>query len=206
MNRKLLLALGALIPAAIAAAPGEASAQDIIWHVDMARALGSGCSSTAGDTEFIAFGNDVAVLFSAFGLNLPAPNNGLKNCSVRIPVTIREGFYAADLIQTLTFGYNKSFGASGSITTLASFFNRPVASFNVPIPVGFPLMNPADVRTRSTPIVVFDTCAGSLSGLYRSDLAVAASTGGGNGFINLATQGLDIRYQITIPIFLCPLP
>lgn len=197
MNRKLISALAVSIPAAAAVAPRPASAQAIIWHVDNALALGSGCSSTAGDTEFIAAGNDVVVLFQ----NL----DGNKNCSVRIPATVREGFYLAELTQTIIYGYHKSSNASGAITALASIFNNPVASFNIPIPVGPPNDVPVATRTRVTPILVVDACAGSLTGLYRSDLATTTAAPP-NGFILLTLEGLALRYQITLAVSLCPLP
>lgn len=179
-----------------------ASAQNaIIWEDFNGVAIGTGCKSfgPATDTAILAAGNDLAIIFSNLGVTGP---NQLKNCSARVPAIVQQGFYLAQLQQTITYGVVKSFGTTGKITALASFFNQPVSSFSVNVPIAA-LNNPAVTQTKVDPIQVVSGCAGVLRGLFRSDLAVGAQ---GSGPITLTTQGLDLRYDIVLAFFECPLP
>jgi hypothetical protein len=209
MMRKLpFLFAAASMSLGLAVAPKTASAQDIIWGVGGALALGTGCSSTFGDTQFIAFGNDVAVLFSRFGVELPAggPSNSLsqlKNCNVRIPATIRSGIMISKLMQRITFGVNKSANTSGKITSNASFFGLPVASFSVPVPFGA-INEPALTQTKETPFLVNAACSNVATGLYRTDMAVGGNRAGAGESLILAMQGLDLRYDVLLTIIACP--
>ena len=177
------------------------AANAVIWEDWNGVAIGTGCKSfgPATDTAILAAGNDLAIIFSNLGVTGP---NQLKNCSARVPATIQQGFYLGQLEQTITYGVVKGFGTTGKITTLASFFNQPVSSFTVNVP-GLPMNNPAVTQTQVDPLVVVSGCAGSLRGLFRSDIAVGAQ---GNGQIILTTQGLDLRYDVVFAIQLCPLP
>lgn len=208
MGKMRFLFAAASIPAAVAAAPQTASAQDIVWGVGGALALGTGCSSSAGDTQFIAFGNDVAVLFSRFGVELPAggPSTSLsqlKNCNVRIPATIKSGLMISQLTQRITYGVNKSANTSGKITSTASFFNLPVAQFSVNIPFGA-INEPALTQTKTTPFLVASACSAVATGLYRTDMAVGGNRAGGGESLILAMQGLDLRYDVLVTIIPCP--
>ncbi len=192
------------IAAAVALVGGveTASAQNaIIWEDYNGVAIGTGCKSfgPGTDTAILAAGNDLAIIFSNLGVVGP---NQLKNCSARVPATIQQGFYLAQLKQTITYGVVKGFGTTGKITTLASFFNQPVSSFSVNIP-GIPMNNPAVTQTQVDGIAVISGCAGALRGLFRSDIAVGSQ---GAGQIILTTQGLDLRYDIVFAINLCPFP
>ena len=213
MKFQIIIAAAA-IPVAIVAAEGmaEAQAPAIVWDTDNALALGTGCSSRAGDAAFISSGNSVAVLFSKLGVDLPAGGTsnaltGLKSCSVRIPATLRKGFYFSELIQTITYGVNKSYDSSGTITSLASFFNKPVASFTVNVPRGVK-SSPAIPTSKTNAFLVNASCFSGydLKGLYRGDLSVAGTRASKNESIILTTEGLDLRYEITCPIRLCAEP
>ncbi|HRI63661.1 MAG TPA: hypothetical protein PK156_05470 [Polyangium sp.] len=179
-----------------------ASAQDaIFWEDYNGVAIGTGCKSFGAgtDTAILAAGNDLAIIFSNLGVTGP---NQLKNCSARVPAVVRQGYYLGQLQQTITYGVVKGFGTTGKITALASFFNQPVSSFSVNVPIGA-INNPAVTQTKVDVIPVVSGCGGELRGLFRSDLAVGAQ---GAGAITLTTQGLDLRYDIVLAFFVCPLP
>jgi hypothetical protein len=204
MNKTTMTTIAAGIAAAIVTVGGAetANAQNaIIWEDWNGVAIGTGCKSfgAGADTAILAAGNDLAIIFSNLGVTGP---NQLKNCSARVPAVVQQGFYLAKLQQTITYGVVKTFGTTGKITALASFFNQPVSSFSVNVPV-FAMNNPAITQTKVDPITVVSGCGGILRGLFRSDLAVGAQ---GNGQITLTTQGLDLRYDIVLAFFLCPLP
>lgn len=213
MRKTWLFATVVAATATIAGARVAEAQQAVIWDTGGAVAFGSGCRSVGPNpnTVFVSFGNDAAVLFSAFGVNLPAGSANmalaeLKNCEIRIPATLREGFYFSELIQTITYGVNKSANSSGKITTNSSFFNLPVASFTVNVPLGA-INNPAVTESQTNPFLVTAACGGApLSGLFRSGMAVSGSRSSPGQTLILAAQGLDLRYQITIPIVLCPFP
>jgi len=204
MNKTTKTTMAAGIAAAIATFGGAeiANAQNaIIWEDYNGVAIGTGCKSFGAntDTAIIAAGNDLAIIFSNLGVTGP---NQLKNCSARVPAIVQQGFYLAQLQQTITYGVVKTFGTTGKITTLASFFNQPVSSFSVTVPV-VAMNNPAVTQTKLDPIAVVSGCGGILRGLFRSDIAVGSQ---GAGQITLTTQGLDLRYDIVLAFHLCPLP
>lgn len=214
MSRKAwFVASVAAATAAIAGARVAEAQSAVVWNIGGAAALGSGCNSTGPNpnTVFVAFGNDVAVLFSTFGVDLPAGGTDarladLKSCQIRIPATLREGFYFSQLKQTLTYGVVKSANSTGKISANSTFFNQPVAGFTVNLPSGA-ANNPAITQSKTTPFLVTSACGGTpLSGLFRSDLAVSATRANAGQSVIVATQGFDLRYEITIPILLCPPP
>jgi hypothetical protein len=208
MRTSQFLFAAALIPAALAVAPRTASAQDVVWGVGSALALGTGCSSSAGDTQFIAFGNDVAVLFSRFGVELPAGGfspvlSQLKNCNVRIPATIKSGVMLSQLTQRITFGVNKSGNSSGKITSTAQFFGLPVAQFSVNVPFGA-INEPALTQLKTTPFIVASACNNTAFGLYKTDMAVSGNRSSSGESLLLAMQGLDLRYDVLLTFVPCP--
>lgn len=208
MRSRQFLFAAALIPAAALVAPRTASAQqEIIWDASGAIALGSGCSSAAGDTAFISAGNDMAVLFSRFGVDLPVGGfntslSDLRNCNVRIPATIKGGFKITELTQMITFGVNKSANTSGKITTQSSFFTLPVASFSVSVPFGA-RQDPAVSQTKTNQFFVTTACGHDVSGLYLSNMAVSGNRSSAGETLILAMQGLDLRYDIILQLFPC---
>lgn len=213
MKRRILFsfALASAIPVAIAATATPAQAQPAIeWYPSSGLALGTGCSSIWGDTALISFGNSVAVLFSKFGVDLPAggPNTALadlKNCSIRIPAKLRKGFYFSELVQTVTYGVNKSANTYAKIATNSNFYGAPI-NFTVLEPLGVKNV-PLATHTKTTPFLVLAACAGKdLNGLYLSDMAVTGNRNSKYESIILGVQGLDLRYDITIPILLCSFP
>lgn len=206
-SARFLLAAG-LVPAAVAAAaPAAVQAQEITWRDDKAVALGTGCSSLYGDTVFISAGNDVAVLFSRFGVELPAGGantslSDLKSCLVRIPATIQGGFKITELTQMITYGVNKSGNTSGEITTASTFFNLPVAKFNVHVPFGA-RQDPTVSQSTVTPFLVATACSKTVNGLYQSNMAVSGNRSNAGESLILAMQGLDLRYDVLLELIPC---
>lgn len=192
-----------LISAAIAAAARPAGAQ-VDWHVAGVELEGSGCPPDSFD--FVAFGNDASVLFRAFEVSLQGQGDGLtasKRCSVSIPATLKKGFRATAVSETLTYGVVKSDRSSGRIGLFSTLFGAPVDGFFVKIPSGA-LIEPGLTSTRTT-LVHAGSCNGSsVSGLYESDLEVTARRLDKSAFIVLTMQGLDIHYDLELDVERCP--
>lgn len=202
MKKAVMLGVFAAGVVAMGSSENAYAQNAVIWEDWNGVAIGTGCKSfgPTTDTAIIAAGNDLAIIFSNLGVTGPGQ---LKNCSARVPATVRQGFYLGELQQTLTYGVVKGAGTTGRITALASFFNQSVSSFSVNVP-SIAMNNPAVTQTHSDMIPVVSGCAGSLRGLFRSDLAVGSSVNPGQ--ITLTTQGLDLRYDVAFAFFLCPLP
>src|SRR6266568_2739044 len=104
MIRSSFLAATLMFIGVVAGARTSAAANPtpaIIWDADHGIARGSGCDDRRGDTSFITSGNDMAVLFTRFGVNFQPDDGGPKSdnkaCNVRVPVLIRNGNYGAQL-------------------------------------------------------------------------------------------------------------
>ena len=205
MKSRLLIIAAAAIPVTLAAASGTAQAQsnELVWRPELAVANGNGCflRNGQGDTVVIAFGENVSVLFNEMAVDLPAgdPNPrlaDLKNCSVRIPVTIPQGYYIYELTQTLTYGVNKTHGSSGKITTLDSILDSSVGGFSVSIPRGAS-QEPAFPRTGPPRQVRVEACgASSRSGFYRTDVATSGQRDSSSETFILRAEGVDLHYDI----------
>jgi hypothetical protein len=207
MIRKAFFA-ATLVSIGVFAGARTSAAQDITWNTITALALGSSCSSTAGDTGFIANGDDLSVLFSAFAVSMqPHDSTGvsaIRNCKVAVAATLPRGFYVGKLEQTITYGVVKSSNTSGKITAIDTFFGHPVADFTVDIPFGT-MNDPAVTQTKTTTITTVSACNGTeLDGLYTSDIAMGVTRSTVAENLTLGTQGLDVRYDITVPGFMCP--
>ena len=210
MKSRLLIIAAAAIPVTLAAASGTAQAQsnELIWRPELAVANGSGCrlQNGVGDPVVVAFGSTVSVLFglmgvdSLMGVDLPAggPNQRLadiKNCSVRIPVTIPRGYYIVELTQTLTYGVNKTHGSSGKITTLDSILDSSVGSLSVAIPRGS-IQQPALTESKTRYLRIEACGASSRSGFYRTDVATSGQRDSSRETFILRAEGVDIHYDI----------
>ena len=204
MKSRLLIIAAAAIPVTLAAASGTAQAQsnELVWRPELAVANGSGCrlQNGIGDPLVVAFGNTVSVLFHQMGVDLPAggPDPRLadiKNCSVRIPVTIPQGYYLAELTQTLTYGVNKTGGSSGRITTLDSLLDSSVGSLSVSIPRGS-IQQPALTESKTRYLRIEACGASSRSGFYRTDVATSGQRDSTRETFILAAEGTDLHYDI----------
>lgn len=193
-------AAGAL--AAIAAlGPATASAQEIVFDVGQALALGTACSSAAGDTQFLAFGNDIAVVFGRLGIQLPA-NGGnpafsdLASCGVRIPMTVKPGFRIAQLIQRLSYSVGKSANTTAKITLGARMLGLPQMSTTVDLPFGA-MRATADAKLAEP--FLGTACQGGQSGLYTIDVAASGNRASRNEALLVRVNRLFDITVTTVP-------
>ena len=210
-NQLLLGILAAAAAALLGVQGAQAQVPGITWNTDNATALGTGCNSRGPnpDVRFITSGPDMSVLFSAFEVSLPGggPDRRLgqmKNCNVRIPATLRRGFYLSTLTQALTYGVTKTANSAGTITTRSTFFNLPVEDLSVTF-ARVEANIPSAVERKRQDFLVNATCEGpDLSGLYQSAIAVSGVRGNDQETIIIGAQVLDLRYDVTVPVLTCP--
>jgi hypothetical protein len=209
MKTRFFTIAAAAIPITLAVASGTAQAQ-ITFDTANAAANGEGCTlrNGVGDTEVIQSGNSVAILFRNMGVDLPAggPDRRLADrnvCSVRIPVTVSEGFLVTQLTQTLTYGVNKTRLASGTITTLDSFIGSSIGGIRLRFAEGPVLSEPLLTETRSRNIRI-DACRGPKTGLYRSDVGVTGERRNADReTVILQASAQDIIYEIRCSVSSC---
>lgn len=119
-----------IVPVVAAFISSVASAQNIQWDGSKAIAVGSACSSTgnAPDTFFVAAGEDVAVIFTDFGIDLTgddAESTAVHSCLVRLPITVAANVALAELTQQLHWGYSKDRGTEAQVFANGTFFGIP---------------------------------------------------------------------------------
>jgi hypothetical protein len=197
----------ASIAAAVAAAPRPAGAQEIVWNVADAKAVGNGCSSAQGDTAFITFGNDVAVLFSKFGVDLQPGGSSpalaaLKNCNVRIPATLRGGRKILELTQRITFGVVKSESSDAEIRVHSTAFGNLLTPMNVGVGAGAK-QDPAVVHMKKEQVSVTGACSHDMPGNLVSNMSVSGKRSSASESLLLAMEGLDLRYDLVLSVAPC---
>lgn len=95
-----------------------ALAEMIEWNYNgKATASGTGC--TAQDTFFISAGDEVSIIFSNLGVELDGYQQGeleqRKFCRIKIPASIKPGYYLKDLSSSLLYGLVRSRGATAEV-------------------------------------------------------------------------------------------
>lgn len=185
----------------------------ISWNADQAIALGSGCNnrdmSRPMDTFFLANGDDVSVVFSGLGVNLPGgsglPLSDRKNCSIRIPARIANGWYVGQLTQTLSYGVTKTAGSQGAISTRSTFFNVPASPFRISYNYGSSLNRPLETSRRVDNYLVYaPSLCRSPAGIFKSDLSISGQRRSDWEDLILVSDALDIRFEAVAGLVLCP--
>jgi hypothetical protein len=193
--------------------------QSVIWDVNSPQTIiaGTGCQK-----DFDAFaasnGNDLAVVFTRLGVDLPGGGSPVladrKNCSVRVPATIAPGVYIGTLTQRLSYGVIKTSGSSGSIATRSSFFGFNVSPYTVNLPYGYaanqPLLTNQRVDqflVRTTPDWIRGWCSSTRAprGFYQANMAVQGQKSNAREDLIMFVDGLDLKYEVGASLVRCQL-
>lgn len=205
--------LAALTVASIVA---PAFAQNtIFWDTARARLAGSknqggftqSICSVDGDTFLIGNGDQLTVILTNLGVQLPSGDQALTgraNCRLAIPVEAARGRYAADLEQTVTYGLVKGTGSSVSVSAKSTFFGYPVNPLNKLYRWGSVLNIPLETATRTDRFIVdskpgswwYRWCGIRPKGVYTADLAVAAEKADSFEDVQASIDGLDVRFTV----------
>jgi len=205
----------ALTTGLLALVGGQASAQvqAVKWDTTKAIIAGTGCTKDV-DAFVLANGNDLAIVFTALGVDLPGgvgtQLSDRKNCAVRVPASIAKGQYIGELTQSYTYGVVKSAGSNGSISTRSTFFNFPVNLLGLNFKHGETL-NVSQARISRKDLFQVNTpwyhgwCNPnrSLSGLYQGNLAVSGQRDTETEDLIMFVDGLDLKYEIIFAWHVC---
>jgi hypothetical protein len=201
------------------AAGGAFAQQSVIWDVGSPSTIiaGTGCQKDV-DAFASANGNDMAVVFTRLGVDLPGGGGPVlaerKNCSVRVPVTIAPGVYIGELTQRISFGLIKTAGSTGSLATRSTFFGFNVSPYTVNLPYGYAVNQPLLTQQRvdkflvqTTPDWIRGWCSPTRAprGQYQANIAVQGSKSSSREDLVMFVDGLDLKYEVGASLVRCQL-
>lgn len=191
--------------------------QSVQWDAGRTILAGSGCVKDV-DTFVSANGNDLAVVFTNLGVNLPGGASSTlaarAACSVRVPARIAPGVYIGELTQRISFGVTKTSRTRGSLATRSSFFGFGVSPHTVDLRYGSSMNNPLLIQTRqdlfsvrTTPSWYSGWCARNRApqGLYQANFAVSGQKDNRMEDLIMFVDGLDLKYEVVAGPVQCQL-
>ena len=215
---KKILKVSCLSMAMLSGAAAYAQ-QSVEWDVNSPSTIisGTGCQKDV-DAFASSNGNDLAVVFTRLGVDLPGGGSSVlaqrKNCVVRIPATIAPGIYIGQVTQRLSYGVTKTAGATVSLATRSTFFGFGVSPHTVSLPYGSsvnqPLLTTARVdnfNVRTTPSWFSGWCSRSRAprGLYQANIAVSGQKSNSTEDLIAFVDGLDLKYEVAASLVRCQL-
>lgn len=184
------------------------SQNSVQWDTSRTIMAGSGCIKDY-DSFVSANGNDLAVVFTNLGVNLPGGATtvlaGRSACSIRVPAAIAPGIYLGALTQRVSYGVVKTPGSRGSIATRSTFFGFNVSPYVVNLPYGANINGPLFVNSRqdlfsvrTTPSWYSGWCSPSRAprGLYQANFAVSGQKDNSLEDLIMFVDGLDLKYEV----------
>lgn len=200
-------------------AGAEAYADSVEWDVNSPSTIiaGSGCQKDV-DAFASSNGNDLAVVFTRLGVDLPGGASRTladrKNCTVRVPAKIAPGIYIGSLTQRISYGVTKTANTSGSVATRSTFFGFNVSPYTVNLPYGTAINQPLltqqrvdQFSVRTSPDWFRGWCSANRSprGLYQANIAVSGQKGSAMEDLIMFVDGLDLKYEVGAALVRCQL-
>lgn len=183
----------------------------IVWNAGAAKLAGNGCAP--GSVALIATGNDLTILFSELGVDLPQgiaqPQTDTKNCNIIVPATVSRGVYLAELTQRLNYSIQKTARSRGWIATQSVFFGhglKPLRRDHLENAVISPAedVNIAIANTFAVNTPGWCGQGGPIAGQFISKLRTHGQKHGANeGFI-LVANDYDVRFEVSTAFRFCP--
>ncbi len=138
MNRMLLLRRLFEIAVMLSSVSTPLLAGVITYHPESGIYAGNGCPEGSSRIYVDEYG-DLVLEHDAMILSLPAYGqdpalSGRRACTIRIPVTIPQGFYISAIEQRIAYAAIKSEGAQAQISTQTSFSSDRVSPFTAILP------------------------------------------------------------------------
>lgn len=207
-----------LLTAAACTGASAYAQQSVVWDVNSPSTIiaGTGCQKDL-DAFASTNGNDLAIVFTNLGVDLPgggSPNLAdRKSCSVRIPATIAQGLYIGQLTQRVSYGVTKTAGATGSVAVRSTFFGFNVSPYTVSLPYGSAVNNPLLVNSRvdnflvQTPNDWYRGWCGRTAprGIYSANLVVSGQKSNSLEDLIMFVDGLDLKYEVVASLVRCSL-
>ena len=192
-------------------------AQSVEWDVYRTIMGGSGCLKDV-DAFVSANGNDLAIVFTRLGVDLPGGGSavlaGRSACSVRVPARIAPGVYIGELDQRVSYGVVKTPYTRGSVAPRSTFFGFSVSPYTVDLPYGISMNSPLFVQSRhdffsvrTTPSWYYGWCSRNRApqGLYQANIAVSGQKYNRYEDLIMFVDGLDLKYEVVAGPVQCQL-
>jgi hypothetical protein len=207
LTSSLTLAIATLASRSAQAQITPVGGSDVSWNLDGSSYViaGTGCQKNV-DAFASKNGNDVAIVFTNFGVNLNDGNRALadrKSCAIRLPVDIARGVYISRMQQEFTFGVYKTAGSSVNLATMVTFYGFPVSPYSVTVPHGMPVYNEERTATREDRFVTNSPwysgwCSPSRAthGFFQANLSVSAMRDNVHESVLSYIDGLDVKYDV----------
>lgn len=177
--------------------------------------LGSGCGKNAEleegrrHSEIMVNGNDIAFVSSRLVLALGLDSSGVladrKNCVVRIPSRVQNGFYVSAVHERLSYGIIKSPGARASISALfdsGNFLAREPLTVEMKAGEFQDDFDAAKIRTVRFPEPSEGRCRNQ-NGITKLNIAASAQLESEHDFLLLSSGDGDIRYNASLAFARC---
>jgi hypothetical protein len=200
--------------AALTLAPAFAQ-NTINW--DTARAVIGGKKTAGGiteticqkdsDTFLIGNGDQLTVILTGLGVNLPSGDSALTakaNCSLVVPVEAARGRYAAYLEQTVNYGLVKGVSSSVNVSVASTFFGYRVNPLSRLYSAGSVQNIPLASAYRRDAFLVdtnpiswyYRWCGIRPKGNYTANLAVGIEKRDMYDDVQASIDGLDVRFTV----------
>lgn len=210
MVRNLALTLSLF---GFSALSSSAQADTVRWDTGQAVLAGNGCVKDV-DAFVLSNGNDLALVFSNLGVDLPArsgmPLSARRSCSARIPATISAGLYIGQLTQRASYGVTKTARSEGSLAIRSTFFNYNVSPYTVTVPrnavINSPLLTSSRVDNFTINTPGWGGWCGrnrSPRGNYQANLAVSGQRDSDREDLIMFADGLDVKFEVIASLVHC---
>lgn len=195
--------------------PNATYAQAITWDDKRAVLLGKGCKKDV-DAFVTQNGDDLSVVFTKLGVNLPGGSSPLlmaqSNCLVSVPASIAPGNFIGRLTQNISYGVTKTEHTKGSVLASSNFFGMAVSPHQLILPDGKKLNTPlANImrqdlfNTRATPMWLKAWCARSRAskGIFSANISVFGQKDNKNESLIMFVDGMDLKFEVAVSIQTC---
>jgi hypothetical protein len=184
--------------AALSIYSANAFAQNTVrWS--SASSNGNGCPP--GTASVSTAGNEIAWVFNSFYFDLINPESASRFCRLTATATLAQGFYIANLNQTLSYaGVKSTFGSRLSVAAVSRFFGYSLPVIQDNYPNGTPFNSPYEELQSNTLFGVIappSWWCGTRppQGLFQSTLSATGQVFPGGGSLSFAGQGFNVKFE-----------
>lgn len=182
--------------------------QTIYWDTTNAILGGTGCKKDENAFVMEA-GNDVSIVFSGLGVELAdqyAPMQARKSCLARIRARVANGYYVGTLTQNVSFGVVKSTNSEATIGVKSNFAGYNLPALNVTLGRNRRANGEIQTASRQDDFIVHGRgwCGRRIPVTYQAQLTAAGSRATIYDSVISQVDGLDVRFEATAGIFMCP--
>lgn len=165
------------------------------WDTSTAIAGGAGQACSMEDTEFLAVGGQLSVIFDTMGISLPSGPPGAKTRTTSCTVSIKSTFDQPGVLQflhaSLWWGWAKVGSAGGQVKMRGKICNSPYSTTTDS--VGGTTTDPLHQTEQWISNI---TVPAVRECLFISHIGLSAWTGDANSTISLAIAGEDIELDV----------